>query len=179
MLALDLDKTTLKAYTGDLNISIIKTPKYTNCADDICKQLICDDEVPITDWQDVPFNNQAQVRDIGFTFPKAIQDASFKVRYTDSWDNVLYVCSRDRFAVRPDRFILTTGEDKDLLTSAKDYNFTLIAVDVNKVASIDYNVSDVNASVFDLNQTLYSNDYDGTIGTDMNGTLNFLQRPLI
>ncbi len=78
------------------------------------------------------------------------------------------VCSRDNFAIRPKKFMLVPplGEDMELLTSAKEYNLSLIAKDNRGNPTTDYDITVAN-NVLDTNQTLYLQD--DTIDDSLDG----------
>jgi len=173
ILALDNDNKNFKNYTGDLNISIIPTPNYVD-GDEEGNKLLCNIAVPLNIPQTVSFNNESQKDVLIHNISGAIQNASFKIAYDLSASTPKYVCSRDIFAIRPDRFILSapTGEDIALLTSAQDYNLSVIATRYNSAFSTSgYNQSSVNDTNFDLNKTLYMPN--GTVNNALKGTLTF------
>jgi len=173
VLALDTDLTSLLNITDDINISIIKTPNYSLCSDDTCRESMCASAVPLSNMQTVHFANQSSAN-ISVTYSKAIKDASFKMHLTPSNGIPTYLCSRDSFSIRPDKFVLAfpAGEDTELLTSAKEYNLTLSAINyATNTLSSDYNIITAN-NVLDLNKTIYKPDLtDGT--ASLNGVLSF------
>ena len=174
VLSLATDNQTLQAYTdNDVNVTMIATPDYSTCTDDTCKTNACKAAVPLTSWYPVNFNNSSSVL-MSFTYSKAIKNASFKIQQ-GSGTNAVYVCSRDVFAVRPDRFILTapTGQDIGLLKSGIVYNFSLLAAQYNSsLQSLDYNVSGITNTngLLSLNPTLYN--IHGNPDSTLHGTLS-------
>ncbi len=90
---------------------------------------------------------------------------------SSGYDYISY--STDAFAIRPEKFMLSpnASEDIELLTSAKDYNLSLLATKHNTTdATTDYNVTHAN-NVFDTNETLYLQN--GTIDNTLDGTISF------
>jgi hypothetical protein len=174
VLSLATDNQTLQAYTNnDVKVTMIATPDYSQCSDDTCKTNYCKAATPLTSWYPVNFNNTSSVP-MNFTYSKAIKNASFKIQQ-GSGANAVYVCSRDVFAVRPDRFILSapTGQDIELLKSGKVYNFSLLAAQYGSFAqSLDYNVTGITntSGVLSLNPTLYN--IHGNPDTTLHGTLS-------
>ena len=174
VLSLAADLQTLQAYSAnDVNVTMIVTPDYSQCSDDTCKSGLCEAAIPITTWQQVPFNDTSSAL-MNFTYSKAIKNASFKIQQ-GSGTNAVYVCSRDVFAVRPDRFILTapTGQDIGLLKSGIVYNFSLLAAQYNSsLQSLDYNVSGITNTngLLSLNPTLYN--IHGNPDSTLHGTLS-------
>jgi hypothetical protein len=105
------------------------------------------------------------------SYPDASKNVSFKVTYNNGTQ---HACSLDSFAIRPDRFVLSApaGEDIELLTSAKDYNLSLLAPQhASTTPTNEYNVLNVSDTSFDLSQTLYKKD--GTVDAGLHGTLSF------
>ena len=171
VLSLNEAKNNLLSYSGDLNISLIQTPDYEACNDDeVCKQNKCDSKMPISDMpiKSISFNNNTQ-KSVNLTYNKAFKNVSFKITYAKG----KHACSIDSFAIRPKKFNLNTptGEDIDLLTSAKDYSFSLIAENESNSPSSGYTVLNAD-NMLDLNKTIYNSD--GTDGTTiLNGALAF------
>lgn len=83
------------------------------------------------------------------------------------------VCSRDNFAIRPEKFTLSTPA---FLRAGKDYNISLVAQQYNStLQTLDYNVSDVQASFTPLQetQTIYNPDGSDATAT-LDGNLSFV-----
>ncbi len=82
-------------------------------------------------------------------------------------------CSRDAFAIRPEKFVLNPPSDEDieLLDAGKDYNLSLIATLYNSTSQTSgYTITSAN-NVLETNQTLY--DASHTQNSAMQGTLTF------
>ena len=168
LLALDNDNITLKEYTGDVNISIIATPNYDENRDEAYNQALCDNAVSLTTPEKISLNNQDR-KDITLTnSTNAYQNVSFKIEYGE--DNQ-FTCSRDSFAIRPDKLTLTApaGEDIDLLSAGKNYNLSLIAEQFgNNTQTQGYTVNNAQTlfTNLDNNKTIYNKD-----GSDATATL--------
>jgi len=164
--------TTPTNYSGDLNISIIQTPNYEE-GDSTGNTQLCENSVSLTTPQSLTFVGD-KYKDITINnISSATKSASIKISYMDS-STVKYVCSRDVFAIRPDKFTLSspTGEDIELLTSAKDYNLSLIAQQYGSTTpTSEYSITTIDGSDFDLNTTKYMPD--GTINSSLHGTPTF------
>ena len=172
VLALEDDKTTLKNYTGDLNVTIIETPAYVE-NDDVTNKALCQNAIIGSSFGFTPVSfSSSSSEDRSFTYNKASKDLSFGIIYDDG-GTPDYVCSRDSFAVRPDKFTLTapSGEDIELLTAAKNYDLSLVAKQYgNSTPSNNYTVSNANSKL-NIIKTLYEgNDTPNPL---LKGTLNF------
>ncbi len=153
ILALDTDNTTLKPYNGDINVTIITTPHYTgNITHDklACKNAIINSSFVFTP---VHFSNIESVSQ-NFTYASANKNISFGIVY-DNGSTPGYICSRDSFAVRPDRFDISingTASHK----AGKDYNITFEALDgniTNLQIAQNYNEPVGNSFKVDINET--------------------------
>ena len=169
LLALGTDNETLTSYTGDVNVSIISTPSYTS--DQNTNQALCENATPLTSSQTFTFNNQDSMDIVVNGFPQALSNASFQIKY----DNNKTTCSRDVFAIRPDRFLLAPpSTDIELLRSGTNYNFSLTAAQSgNTSPTPGYTVNNAQSIFTNLNadKTVYLPD--GTVPTPpLNGTLS-------
>jgi len=174
LLSLDTnDKITLSDYDGDVNISIIQTPPYTG--DLVADQILCDEALPLNGTeQQVTFTNDSFKDLVIQNTPLALKNASFKVSYNLNTDTPKHVCSRDVFAIRPDRFVLTppAGENIELLKSGNAYKFTIQALQYNSnLTTQGYNRDNVTSNFFNIIGDKYLPD--GTLKNDLNGTLQF------
>lgn len=175
---LSLDSATgtiLTNSTLDVNVSIINTPLWTG--DETTDVELCHNAVSLDTEQVVALNGHKRVN-ATFTSLVATKSATIKIKYSDT--NA--ACSRDVFAIRPDKFILTVGQDKELLTSATFYNFSLRAQQFNSPLSTtpDYNITTANTYLnnnnLDANKTIYNTD--DTVSVPMlNGLLSFSLTP--
>ncbi|EQB39656.1 hypothetical protein M947_06585 [Sulfurimonas hongkongensis] len=173
ILSLNENGTALKPFTGNVSVSLIENPYDGSCGNsEICKQAKCENAVPISATKDITFNGSYVVEQ--FNYIKATKSALFRVNYGTANDPK-FACSIDGFAIRPDRFELSApaGEHIELLTSAKNYNFSLIAAQYgNNMPSSEYNVANVDSSSIALKKILYMPD--GSDGTAvLNGSLNY------
>jgi hypothetical protein len=174
VLALDTDDdVTLKNYTGDVNISIIPTPEYDDDKDEAYNQGLCDAaNTPLSTVQTFNFNDKDRI-DIAFTnITSAVRNASFRIQYKNG-STSSYACSRDFFAIRPDKFILTSGtENVNLLKSGLEHNLSLKATQFNSTnATPNYTIANAQSIFPALNddKTVYAPDGS----TLTNGTLKF------
>lgn len=162
----------LLSANSDVNVSLIQTPNYASCSGvDTCMQNLCNTAVSLTTPVQITFAGASSMPLNNVIYSSASRNVSFKTTYNNGTQ---HACSLDSFAIRPDRFVLSapSGEDIELLTSAQDYNLSLTAPQYAlSTPTNEYNVSDVNDTVFDLNPTLYQKD--GTIDNSLHGTLNF------
>lgn len=172
VISLNVTGDALANSSSDINVSLIQTPNYASCSEDAaCMQNLCNIQPIISAPTNITFNGGSSMPLNNVIHNNASRNVSFKVTYNNGTQ---YACSLDSFAIRPDRFILSapTGEDIELLTSARDYNLSLTAPRyASTTPSSDYNVSDVNDTSFDLNQTLYQKD--GSTDPGLLGTLSF------
>ena len=178
LLALDPnDNSVLKAYDGDVNVSIIITPNYIE-GDTNGNQGKCEAASAIR-TQTFTLNNQDR-KTISFTnmTTSAYKNVSFKMGF-ESGGTTEYTCSRDVFSIRPEKFVLTSpNKDIELLHSGVPYNFSLVATQFNTLntATPGYNVTSAQ-NIFaniDANKVIYAPD--GTIpNPPLAGTLAMSQ----
>jgi len=171
ILALDADKTTLKPYTGDLNVAIIETPSYTG--DTTTDNSLCATAIggSSSGFITIPFSNDSSVTR-SFTYPSASKNVSFGIKYLDSNGTAGYVCSRDKFAVRPDKFdfnITGTVPHK----AGKNYLINFSALDFNNTSSADYNETVGSSFKVDINETK-TGCSTGDFNQSLNTTWSFL-----
>lgn len=159
ILALDADKTTLKAYTGDVNLSLILAPTYTgNTVND---EALCNNASASTSNTPIAFNNE-NMKAISYSFPNALQNVAFRIGY-NSGGTTKYVCSRDSFAIRPLSYKMDTNETH--LVGGKPYRLTIQSVQNDKTTkATSYNQS------ITTNTTYKSASIDLNIPTDCNGS---------
>jgi hypothetical protein len=172
VLSLDINSITLKPYTGDVTVSIINTPSFTGNAS--ADAGLCKAGSPINTPQTITFSGENSKSVTIINTSDASKSASFQI-ISDLSGTPVYTCSRDVFAIRPEKFILTApaGEDIELLTSAQNYNLSLKAVQNGTTTAVNnYNVPTVNSSTFNLKKTLYKPD--GTADATLSGALSFL-----
>lgn len=148
VLALNADFTTLKAYTGDVNLSLITTPDYTANESEAQKQAKCDASTGLTSLQTVPFSNQS-VKDLSLTYPSAYRNVAFKITYNDN-GTTKHVCSRDSFSIRPETYTLTPSSTP--LVGGRTYSLAINALGSGGGVATGYdqimnNTSDKNASL--------------------------------
>jgi hypothetical protein len=164
----------LSPYTGDVKISLISQPDYSTCTDDTCKQTLCDSQASLTTPVTYTFTNETSKTVPNFSYLTANKNVAFKVQYT-SGSTTKYSCSLDNFAIRPDRFILTTptGQDSELLKSGTQYNFSLVATqNGNDTPTTGYTVTGINNTnnLLNLAQDLYTRS--NVLDNNLHGTLS-------
>ncbi|MBA1438423.1 MAG: hypothetical protein FAF05_05495 [Epsilonproteobacteria bacterium] len=174
LLALAADNVTLQPYTGDVNISIIPTPNYVT-GDTSGNQIKCENATPLNTPQTFTFNGTDRLEITLTNISYAISNASFKIEYDGG-----ITCSRDVFAIRPDRFLLTPpNTDIELLHAGVYYGFSLTAAQYgNTLATPDYTLTNAQDIFTDLdaNKTVYAPD--GTVpNPPLSGTLSFSTTP--
>jgi len=157
VLALDSDYTTLKSYTGDVNLSLISQPSYiTN--DDTGNQALCEAATSLSNITTVDFAAQSS-KTVTLNYDTAYKDVAFKLAYKESNTSTApsYVCSRDSFAIRPATYSIVTSPTytNNVLTGGKTY--TLVATALTNSAT---------TSGYDQNIT--------TSSTDKNATMNLI-----
>jgi len=153
ILSLDENRTNLEDYSKDVNLSIIET-STDNTLSNLEKELYCNNSTPLTEFTSRKITFSGTTMDVeNINYQKANKNLSFKVTYEDDKNVTKHSCSIDSFAVRPDRFILSAPAGEILLTSAKDYNLSLIAAKSDSSsATQDYNLTDINIEdAFDAN----------------------------
>jgi hypothetical protein len=173
ILSLNIDKQTFKNYTGDVNVSIIQTPNYVD-GDEATNQALCNSATDLNIPQTVSFSNERAKNLTVHNIDYAIKNASIRIAYNLNTPEVKYACSRDFFAIRPNKFALATpaGEDVEILTSAQDYNLSLIAQKYSSSSATNgYNVSKINTDDYDLNKTLYMPN--GDVNNSLHGDVTF------
>lgn len=159
VLALDADKTTLKAYTGDVNLSLILAPTYTgNTVND---EALCNNASASTSNTPIAFNNE-NMKTISYSFPNALQNVAFRVGY-NSGGTTKYVCSRDSFAIRPLSYKMDANETH--LVGSKPYRLTIQSVQNDKTTKATYYDQAITT-----NTTYKSASIDLNIPTDCNGS---------
>jgi hypothetical protein len=172
ILSLQNDNENFKIYNGDVNVSIIATPNYQD-GDDAGNQILCDNAQPLNVPQ--TFTLHSFQKDVVIhNIDGAIKNASFKITYNLNDVTPKHVCSRDVFAIRPERFDLIAPSSNDiaLLKSGRDYNLTLKALRYNSTQPTQgYTISNVNSSIFDVVGDKYNPD--NTLNNSLNGTLTF------
>jgi len=175
VVSLEANNITLTSYVGDVNVSIIPTPAYTGVSSS--DQALCDGASPYPGTTQVVNMGGLSSKDITVTnTTQAVKSASFKITYNLS-STPASVCSRDVFAIRPDKFILTppAGEDIELLTSATVYNLTLNAVqDASITPTQGYNLTNAN-TIITVNGDKYKPD--GTLDNGLIGSFSFSNTP--
>jgi hypothetical protein len=173
ILSLQTDKENFKPYTGDINVSIIATPDYVD-GDDEGNQLLCNQATPLNIPQTIHFTREFQ-KDVTITnITGAIKNASFQVIYNLESPTPQYACSRDVFAIRPEKFVLepSTSEDIELLSAGVDHNTTLKALQYNSSsATSGYNLAYVGSDDFNVSVNKYNPD--GSINNSLHGTFTF------
>ena len=178
LLSLNNTGNALQGYTGDVDVALIQTPNYASCGNDnSCKQTLCDNQVTLSAGVTVTFTGE-QSKPLSFVYTNAYQNVSFKMTYNNGAKNA---CSLDSFAIRPDRFLLSApaGEDIELLTSAQNYNLSLVAArnTPSVSATTGYTIATVDSTVFDLNKTMYLKDGTIDAGNTLVGNLAFSATP--
>ncbi len=172
VLALDTDnKTILPNYIGDVNVSIIQTPVYPGTTEG--DQLACDTATQVTTPQNITFiASDHGIKTVTISNTSiALKDASFRIQYSSDG----YACSRDFFAIRPDKFILSSPTDIELLHSGKSYNFSLIAAQDSTVTPTqNYNIANAQNifTTLDNYKTIFAPD-NSIPSPVLNGTLSF------
>ncbi len=168
VLALDSDNTTLKAYTGDVNLSLISAPTYTGDADS--DQALCNGASTLTSNTSITFNNDL-LQTISYNFLSAQQNVAFKIGYNNG-GITKYVCSRDSFSIRPWGYKIDANETH--LVGSKPYELTIQSVQNNKTTkTITYNQT-IPTETVDKNASL-----DLIVPIDCNvSTLNDRHRSL-
>lgn len=139
VVALDNDYETLKSYSGDIEVSVIKTPDYSKSNDELNEQL-CSDATSLKS-QTVSFKGEKFIT-VPFTIENAYQKLSFQVSY-DSNGETKYVCSTDSFAVRPAEYEVTTPITK--LIGGTSYTIDTAAVDASGNITTHYSHTSSNA----------------------------------
>ncbi|WP_025344249.1 Calx-beta domain-containing protein [Sulfurospirillum multivorans] len=140
VLALDSDYITLKSYTGDVNLSLVTTPNYLASETDDQKQAKCNAATSLTDAKTISFANENSKTVTLDDYTKAYKDISFKITY-DNNGTISYVCSRDNFSIRPERYSIDLNETK--LIGGKQYLFDLNAT----LYQHDTNISGYNQTI--------------------------------
>ena len=110
ILALGTDNMTLKAYNGDINITIITTPHYNGDIThdkSVCKTAI---KNSLFGFVKLNFQNTAS-KTQSFTYSSANKNLSFGIVYDDG-GTFDYVCSRDNFSIRPANYSIDMNETK-------------------------------------------------------------------
>ena len=175
ILSLNSDNITLKAYTGDVNVSIVNTPNYIS-GDDAGNQLLCNNATPINTAQIVNFANTSSANLSVTNTTQATKSASFKMAYNLT-TTPKYACSRDFFAIRPEKFVLSTpsGNNINLLKSAQVYGFPLKATQYGTTtATNDYNITNANSILYIVKTTYQPTN---AIDASLHGTLAFATLP--
>lgn len=124
VLALNNDFTSLKSYTGDVNLTLITTPSYLPSDSDVQKQAKCDAATALGTRQAISFNNQSS-KDVTLNYSSAYKDVAFKITY-DANGIIKHVCSRDSFSIRPANYTITTNTSP--LIGARTYNLILNSI---------------------------------------------------
>lgn len=128
ILALNSDYITLKAYTGDVNLSSIAAPNYSASDTDAQKQAKCDASAAVSTTT-VTFNNE-NYKTLTLNYPQASKNVAFKIAYNDN-GTTKYVCSRDSFAIRPATYAMTANAAH--LIGGANYTLTVNAVTNNAI----------------------------------------------
>jgi hypothetical protein len=131
LVALDNDKSTLKNYTGDVNISIIETPSYTHNSE--IDQALCSAAIG-TNTQTITFNNEDK-KSINIITNDSAKKLSFKVSYNNG-SGMQHVCSTDSFAVRPSKYDFAFSPMP--LLGGKNHTLTTLALDTNNIQISSY-----------------------------------------
>jgi len=130
LLALNSDYITLKAYTGDVNLSSITAPNYSASDTDEQKQAKCDASIAVSTTP-ITFNNE-NYKTLTLNYPQASKNVAFKIAYNDK-GTTKYVCSRDSFAIRPATYAMTANAAH--LIGGANYTLTVNAVTNNAIVS--------------------------------------------
>ncbi|AFL68215.1 hypothetical protein [Sulfurospirillum barnesii] len=149
ILALESDKTTLKAYTGDVNVTLITTPHYLASETEEAKQIKCNNATSLTSPHTVRFANEDKKIET-FNFSTAYPSVAFKMAYTEN-NATKYICSRDSFAIRPATYSLSTNNNH--LIGGKAYTLTAKALKADLNVTTNYNQSITTTST-DKNATI-------------------------
>ncbi len=150
----------------------------------------------VTSWYDFSSSTQSSIAQTFSGISSAYKDVRVQFRYcqytadkslvpysvcesgTQGHDFNTSVASTDNFAIRPDKFIIIgpSGKDINLLTSAQNYNFSLIATPyLSTLGTNNYNITDA-PSVLNINKIIYNIDNSDATAT-LNGTLTLLNSP--
>ena len=127
ILALNSDYTTLKSYTGDVNLTLTSQPNYTG--NDTTDQALCDAASSETSAQTISFSNETS-KMLSLNFPTAYKNIAFKIAYSDNGTRK-YVCSRDSFSIRPATYSIATNAAP--LIGGANYILTVQALTNNAV----------------------------------------------
>ena len=147
VLALNTDYTTLKSYTGDVNLTLISQPNYTG--NDTTDQALCTAAASITSAQLVSFSNESsKTQDL--TFSTAYKNIAFKIAYNDN-GTTKYICSRDSFAIRPSTYLLAANSTN--LIGGQTYTLTANALTSVSAITAGYDQS-ITTSSTDKNATI-------------------------
>ncbi|MCD8543764.1 MAG: hypothetical protein LRY52_02590 [Sulfurospirillum cavolei] len=128
LLALNSDYISLKAYTGDVNLSTIVAPNYSASDTDEQKQAKCDAATALTTTA-VTLNNET-FKTLTFNYPQALKNVAFKIAYNDN-GTTKYVCSRDSFSIRPATYLMTANAEH--LIGGANYTLTVNAITNNAI----------------------------------------------
>ncbi len=126
------DKETLDGYHGTVSVAMIPTPAFTG--DTTTDKNLCKAAIPYSGTEKSVSFGGSSSKTLNITnISHALQNASFRIKYSTGFypmKKTYYVCSRDVFAIRPEKFdlIAPSGEDMELLTSADKYKLGLKAV---------------------------------------------------
>lgn len=185
--SLDENSTAYEVKTGTGNIEVALYP--TDSLTAISNTLIFDANTTehIATSSDFNVTNASKDTIVGFKLCATYESGTYTLYpIAECSSAVLYGCDEetstkkmlvcratDNLAIRPNEFEITApaGEDIELLTSAKDYNLSLIAEQDNSTsASSDYNITNAH-TILTLSKTMY--DRDDIIDNSLNGTLSF------
>lgn len=119
LIALNSNFTTLNPYTGDVSLSIIETPAFTNQPSD---QILCDNSIA-SSTQLITFTDESS-KSLTLNYPIARKKVSFKISYVDG-GITKHVCSRDNFSIKPAKYTMTP--DTTPLIGGKNHTLTLKA----------------------------------------------------
>lgn len=126
VLALNSDYSTLKNYTGDVNLSLIAKPAYIE-HNDAANQELCNAATPLSGITKVTFTgNSEQIKTLNYG--SASRDVAFQIAYTDANNVRKYVCSQDSFSIRPATYTYAMTPDEEPLIGGANYTLTVKAI---------------------------------------------------
>ncbi|MCX6053298.1 MAG: hypothetical protein NTZ60_12420 [Campylobacterales bacterium] len=148
IVSLNTDNITLKAYTGNVNVSIINTPSYV-AGDDAGNQVLCNNATPINTTQTTTFSGESSKDLLVTNTAVATKNASFKIAY-DLATTPKYACSRDIFAIRPNEFNSAITPNQTFVAQ-HNTPITFRADQYGGVGTINYNEMVNTSFTVDLN----------------------------
>jgi len=157
----------------DVTLSIIANPGYSPGDSDSVKETKCNRATALSAPITVPFaSSPGKSLVVPVSYDKAQKNVYFRVAYNSGE----FACSLDNFAIRPDKFTLTSTTDLGLLAAGQAYNLTLIAETASTVATPLYSVADINSTAFTLEQKLFN--IGGLEDNTLHGTLSLSVNPV-